>query len=90
MGNAVRRSIRVRRPYVIAAALVPMTLESLFVPSDVAGGSPGSAMSSDGSCTSPPPPVTASTHPAHAAATHSSAIVPGSRPIMAGQRASPW
>src|SRR3954447_23441436 len=72
IGSAVRRSGRTRRWYVRADAVVPHTEESLLVARTVAGAAPGSQISSAGSCTSPPPPDTASTQPAKPAARHSS------------------
>src|SRR4051812_37142984 len=59
-------------------------LASLFVASTTTGAAPGSAMSSAGSWTSPPPPETASTHPAKPAAMHSSRTVERSGTCASG------
>src|SRR5687767_2549859 len=71
-GNTVRQSGLILIAYVIELVAVPHTEETLFVPRIAAGGvSGGNAMSRAGSWINPPPPTTASTHPALKAASTS-------------------
>ena len=71
MGTAVHRRGSARRPYVTAAAVVPMMDDNLLVPRASAGRSVGATSRSAGNCRRPPPPLTASTQPAAAATQHS-------------------
>src|SRR5699024_11469213 len=64
------RTVRIN---VNAADAVPDTAASLFVASAVAGATPGITAMMSGISTSPPPPITASTHPATAAPPNKSA-----------------
>ena len=64
----VARGIPTWRTSVMAADAVPVTAATLFVANTAAAGIPVADMST-GMSTSPPPPMTASTQPATAAAT---------------------
>src|SRR4029450_11433817 len=64
-GTTVRQSSGILSAYVSELVAVPQNEEILFVPKITAGGVLlGSPISRAGSWISPPPPTTASTHPA--------------------------
>ena len=67
-GITALHGVAVERAYWIAAPVVPMADASLLVPSSGGGATPGINANSAGSCTMPPPPITASTTPAPNAA----------------------
>ncbi len=74
-GTTVRRSGRTFTPNVTALVAVPHNDEILFVDRICAGVAPGNPSSIAGNWISPPPPTTASIHPAENAATTRKAIV---------------
>ncbi|GAA3687285.1 hypothetical protein GCM10022224_060450 [Nonomuraea antimicrobica] len=80
-GITTWRSTLVERVYVTAAEAVPNTDDSLLVAIASTVGMPVIRMA--GSCNRPPPPTTASTHPAPAAA------VSNTRTCSSGTRHSP-
>src|SRR6185503_877021 len=74
-GATTRHGVSVERAYWIAAPVVPMAEANLLVPSSGGGATPGMKAKSAGSCTIPPPPITASTTPAPNAAAPSAAQI---------------
>src|SRR4051794_17143496 len=85
-----------RTAYVTELVAVPQIEDSLFVPRTAAGSVPGgSAISSAGSWTRPPPPTTASIQPAaNAAATRKARVArgrssPARRPLFTADVRSP-